>query len=392
MDDRAQQPPHVHHLASQLGSSGGATSAPWPGYAPPVVDAPISGHAPYPGPTMQQFHYSDSGFVLPGAPAEHQQPFAAHGGVIGQSASPAAGSTHMLPLLDAGAQHEHGYAVNPPAPRTQQSIMMESLGIDPSAQQQSWAFPTPYGMQLVQPGPGQMHVSAHAAEPAPLHAPVHARAARRVRWETIIPAFAVVCLFAAAGLFFSDFDRMTGRSAGASSSAARAAEQNPVSAVDPTAPATSQRAAAPSAAVRAAQARRAALLNRMNRARAAGQWTLVIATINTLEQIRPLPRSLVQLRVRARAAYNAAQSRQLARARSAARPSAQASTSGRASNAPPAAGGGASSGSTSARPPASVAAGAMPPRPDLPNPTGSPGSVAGGGPGAMSAADHAAMS
>jgi len=295
---------------------------------------------------------------------------------------------------------------------------------DPYAQPQAWAFPTPQGMQMVQPG------AAPSMVPGTLPVGVQATTVgRRVRWETIVPALAVVCLVAAIGLFMHDFDRITGRDAAAGTSSEQASDATVADADSAatgggtaTTPADASKVVAQATAlfrqgrfdesadllhpvldgpspdpaavalhdkVDAANTREDALLARLAKERASSKWTAVVVTIGQIERLRPLDARLISLRTRARAAAKVARSKAVAARAAAARKNAGPSASGAGgshaggTHSPPATGARppASTGATP-RPPASVPSGSMPPRPDAPNPSpggGANAGVTGGG-------------
>ncbi len=405
MDERSH---HGHQQQPQQ-----TVGSPWPQYAQPAYAPPQQ------PPTMQQFQYAANGYVLPGASEAHGAPMSAHGGTIG------------MPPQQPGAPM---YAQQPapmyaqPAPQAHAHPMHggAAMMLDANGQPQAWAFPTPNGLQLVQPGAASMvphGAMQHAGMPG-------APSVRRLRWETIVPALAIVCLIAAIGLFMHDFDRITGRD-GAASAAPSAKTTKPVDDTPSTPAATVDVAAVVTKAnalfatgnfnaaadllhpvidvanpdpaaialhdkVDAANARNTALLKRLGVERRDQRWTAVIATIGQIEQLRPLDRQLVSLRTRARAAQRArtakaAADRAAAKQR-AARPSSagasgggggRASTGHRGHAMPPAAGG-STGASSNVRPPANVPKGSIPKPPEgIPNPTGgNPGVVGGGGPAA----------
>lgn len=291
MDERhhpyPQQQPH--HADPQ--STG---PAPWPSYQQP--HAPIAYQQSQPA---SQFQYATNDFVQPGAPGGHGQPMSAHGGNIGTPLP----ATHpdAMPMLHGGA------------------------ALDPYAQQQTWAFPTPHGLQLVQ----------HGAPGDPMHAMVATAqrpvVRRRMKWETIIPGTAIACLVAAVALFISDFDRITGRTTDLPSSAAARSVADTKAAADDESSTVAEEATAlfdagrfdeaaallqplldvdaPDAAIVAlhdrittADARNETLLMQVQRQRRAGNWAGVVATIAQLEQLRPLSPNLTELRAQARRA------------------------------------------------------------------------------------------
>jgi hypothetical protein len=469
MDERSQHGyPQQHQLPQEHGHAmpQAAAATPWPSYAPPRADAPIAGHAPYPGPapqqqpaqyapqpqqfaqsqqpnlpSMQQFQYAANGYVLPGAGQAHGAPMSAHGGTIGvaqpqQQPGMAGHGMPMPPQAQPMHQHAapqsmpmHGGAMPMPAPMPMHGGAMPAHGgaapaamLDANGKPQAWAFPTPNGLQLVQPGASSM---AHGSGAHAMAAP-GAPMARRMRWETIVPVLAVICLIAAIGLFMHDFDRITGRDAGSTAPSAETTKQ--VDADDAAAPkadtpdvqATIDQATAlfeqgkfdesanllhavlegdspdPAAValhekVDAANAREDALLTRLATERRGKRWSAVVTTIGQVEQLRPLDRQLVSLRTRARAAIKQAAARAKAKAaaeRAAAKqrnsgPSTNGGGSGGGANHaghanPPAAGGGAGA-NTGARPPAEVPKGSIPSVPNVPNPSGAGGGVVGGG-------------
>ncbi len=455
MDERSQhgypqQPPQStapEHapMPQQAGAS------PWPNYAPPVPNAPIAGHAPYPGPapqqhqqlpTMQQFQYAADGYVLPGAGQSQGSPMSAHGGTIGVAqphhvpGMPMVNGGHQMQPHGLAQQHAQPQQFAQPQPQHfpqphQQHAQPHAFGAgalaphpmhDANGQPQSWAFPTPNGLQLVQPGTSSMaHPGAHAGMPG-------AATARRMRWETIVPILAVLCLVAAIGLFLHDFDRITGRDAKTAPSAetttqadvaAPKAETPDVQATIDDANAKFQLGRFDEAAnllhplldvakpdpaavalhdkVDAASARNAALLKRLSGERAGKRWTAVIGTIGQIEKLRPLDRPLVSLRTRARAAVKAAKAaraKELAAQQAAAKlRAASPSTNGGGGHAghaghtmPPVAGGNTGS-SSNVRPPANVPQGSIPTVPNVPNPAGSNPGVVGGGQAAETMCD-----
>ncbi len=209
---------------------------------------------------------------------------------------------------------------------------------------QAWAFQTPHGLQLVQPG------TVAAMAPTPVEGRHSHRMRRRVRWETIVPMVAVLCLVASIGFFIHDFDRITGRDTNQESAASSTASLDEQS----TLPANGQQPAnggwntnAPAATAPAATKAQPA---RVNRTRTAG--------------------------TRARSRANAA-------TKAAARPSATAPNRG--APAPPgAATAGGSPPAGGAAPPTSSPQAAAPQRPSIPNATGASGG--GSGTGAIGAA------
>lgn len=439
--------------------------SPWPGAAPASAhDAPIAGaeyrdtqawHAQPGMPSYPQAaslangHGTDPqgparyayapGFVMPGAASGQAPRMSAHGATIG------------TPQAPGGAPLHHGFAHAPEA--WQHGATAAVAAHEPP---QAWAYQTPHGLQLVQPG-----AAAYAHQPDAFTGGRPAR--RRVRWETIVPAAAVTCLVAAIGLFISDFDRMTGRDgAGAEATAARTTEAPDVVATDaaPTSGGDSAEVVAqarglfergrfedaanmlhplldtatpdPTAVrlhdqVDAAATRNRALLGRLSRERAAGRWTAVVSTIGELQSLRPLSKDLVALRATARRTARAqaivAKARTLMAKRRDAEalavverglangrnrklealreqlsarmsaPSTARSNPAGSRGAPPRPGGAAARPSAPARPPSNVPQGAIPTRPDLPNPTGGGASVApavgaGGGAGGTNCHEH----
>lgn len=405
MDERhhpyPQQPQHLDPRGVLAPAPAHAqASAPWPGYRQPSVGVPVAGHAPVPSPAAQpgQYQYvASEGFVQPGAPGGHAQPMSAHAGMIGMPMQPS--HPDAMPMLHGSARHA---VVQQPT-----SAAMPAAGA-PHAQVQAWAFPTPQGLQLVQPGWNEPASSPAGAAPQP--------GVRRLKWETIVPGAAVTCLIAAVALFVSDFDRITGRDSAApitasSTKQATASETAPVDAradegvtaatlqeatalfeagrfdqasnmlhplLDAETP--SSEAAALHDRIEVAAQRNDALLAQLQRQRRAGKWTAVIATVGQIEALRPLSPTLVKVRQQARAAIKARAARERARAVAAKRRAAAPSRS--RAGAPPA--GGRRGGATTVRPPASTPAApsSIPPRPDAPNPirnTGSGASAVGGG-------------
>ncbi|MEO6867474.1 MAG: tetratricopeptide repeat protein, partial [Gaiellales bacterium] len=202
-------------------------------------------------------------------------------------------------------------------------------------QPQTWAFPTPQGMQLVYPGAGQQLVpgtapyGAGAGAATALAIPAARR--HRLRWETIIPGAAIVLFLAAVALFISDFDRITGRDARgdaakvtAAAAAATPSVAGPAAAssevlneaqalfaagqfedaanllfplLDTTAP--DAKATALNDKIEAAATKNARLLKQATKQRKAGAWSELAATIGSLEQLRPLTPSLTKLRATA---------------------------------------------------------------------------------------------
>lgn len=398
-----------------------------------------------------QYAYAP-GFVLPGAAGGQAPPMSAHGATIGTPVPQPVGipaAHEQVPAAPAEWQHGAVAAVAAHGPP------------------QAWAYQTPQGLQLVQPG-----AVAYAEQPpaAVTGAGSGSNARRRVRWETIVPAAAVTCLVAAVALFIADFDRMTGRSSDATSaSAARAVEPTGDASTSDVAPASDAAAGDAQAAEVVAQARQLfdkgrfedaanllhplldvespdaaavalhdrvdaaatrnrALLGRLARERSAGRWTAVIGTIGELESLRPLSQDLTKLRATARRAARVqavvAKARSLmARRRDAealavvergleagrnpklealgeqlsarmAAPATRRPSSTGDRRAPLPAGGAAArpNGGPAVRPPANVPQGAIPTRPDVPNPTGGAGSVAptvsGGGAGGTTCHEH----
>lgn len=310
-----------------------------------------------------QYQYAPA-FVMPGTPSADGQPMSAHGGMIGlPGQQPPADA---MPMLHGGAAH-HGHAQQPPqhqsappqhggqhgahgmaahhphgAPAPQyaphqamhtqpHASMHGATAMDPYAQPQAWAYPTPNGLQLVQPGTQPPAVAAAAQAPG---------ARRRMKWETIVPAAAVACLIAAIGLFISDFDRITGRDSLSTGTQAASSEQ--AKDTDDAASGSGDGTAEDTEAVLeeadalfvdgrfedaanllhplldvdspdpkvvelhdridAAGERNTALLAQVQRQRRAGNWAGVIGTIGQLEQLRPLSPNLTQLRGSARRA------------------------------------------------------------------------------------------
>ncbi|MCW2927903.1 MAG: hypothetical protein JWM86_1871 [Thermoleophilia bacterium] len=348
MDERSQHqaPAYPQQQVDQTALA----PAPWPQYAPPQHGAPMAGHVPHaapmqqqyaqphqqyaqaqpaaPGPTMQQFQYAAQGFVLPGSASNQQPQMSAHGGMIGAPQQ---------------ADFQHGQAMP--------LVNGTAAAFDPALQQaQTWAFPTPHGMQLVQQGApahvpmpqhvpglaGHAHPQQYAQQPlavvqgAGLSIPPATR--RRMRWETIVPAAAVACLCAAIWLFISDFDRITGRdSTGApasqqvagvgSDAATKDAGAGDAAEIVKEATALYEQGSFDDAAnllhpildgdspdpaavalhdkVDAANERNKALLTRLSAQRRGKQWGGVVATVGLLEQLRPLSPDLVTLRTQA---------------------------------------------------------------------------------------------
>jgi hypothetical protein len=463
MDDRAQHGyPQATHADGRGAEHG---QAPWPSFQAPQAGAPIAGQAPYPGPGApaqhapqqqaqpfgqhapvqaqgMQYQYAP-GFVMPGAPT-NAQPMSAHGGTIGMPMQPPAHGDTM-PMLHGGAQqHHHVFqpaqqAVPPqPAMAMQPGVPMQQHGqhppmhgaaaVDFASQPQQWAYPTPDGLQLVQPGNAAngAHYSMSAAARRP--------GGRRMKWETIVPAAAVVCLIAAIGLFISDFDRITGRdastgSAAATSTKAIARDSDAGAATDTDAGAVAATPADVDATIdeaaklfeqgnfedaanllhpmldvaspdervvelhdriEAAGARNEALLARLGRQRNAGQWSAVIATIGQLEQLRPLSPSLTQLRASARKAITArraAAAKARAKARAAA-PSTSVNGGGSHAGHHAPAAGGHSHANTSAVPPATAPKAPSVPEPPKQNPTTGGGGGIGAAPTGSSCHTH----
>ena len=488
MDERSQHgypaqqpqqqlsPEHAHAMPPHH-----AAPSPWPSYAQPQHGAPIAGHAPYPGPggqaapapgapthlpSMQQFQYAGAGYVLPGAPADHGAPMSSHGGTIGMPQPPMAqphGHAQQFAHQQQSQAHPHAaqHHAPPAAPQFAQHAMQQGMqqaplqyaampshapqhpagmphygagatapAFDPNAQPQAWAFPTPQGLQLVQPGGAP---AMHAAQGAP----AAARMARRMKWETIVPIAAVLLLVVAIGVFVYDFDRMTGRDGSAPSTettkqvdadpAGTSEAAAPPAAETPDVQATVDQAQAlftqgkfdeaadmlhpvldgpspdPAAMalhdkVDSANAREDALLKRLAGERRGKRWTAVVGTIGQIEQLRPLDRQLVSLRSRARAAAKQAKAKAAAKAeaaklaaqRAAAAPSTQGggAAGGHTGHKTPPVAGGNMGASTGARPPANVPKGSIPQVPNVPNPTGGAGAgVVGGGQAAETMCD-----
>lgn len=353
------------------------------------------------GPTLQQFQQAGAGFVLPGAPSGHP-PMSAAQGFVGDPQPP--------------------YA----------------------APAQAWGFPTPNGMQLVQHGalPVYQPLPAGHAQPQPLQAspqqpwlqpaaatlaaapaleaPAAAGAApqrmgRRVRWETIVPAVAIMCFVAAVGLLIADFDSITGRAkpatsartttpvggagasdpaatgdapldgavpagdAGATASAkqllaesraylakgnfeAAATTLDPLLAADAPLPAVTRL----STKVAAAATRNRSLLQQLTRQQSAKDWAGAVVTIGQLKALRPLSPQLAADLRQARA--------KLLLAKTTARTAPKASPSNASSQRAPATPGAARG--SGAKPPSAVPSNTLPPRPDAPKPAGN---AAGGG-------------
>jgi hypothetical protein len=397
---------------------------------------------------------------MPGANSGQAPPMSAHGGMIGmpQALPQDHAPQYYAPQqqvqqyhVPQQLQHHHPHSMQHAAAHGQPMYHGMHAGASgggpamPSAQAapQAWAFPTPHGMQLVQPGMTVSHV-------APMVAGTGMPGTRRIRWETIVPAAAIACLLAALALFISDFDRITGRDGAASAATGSTQEASAADSGDTDAAASSSGDAAeivaqakalyaqgrfedaanllhpildveqPDAAavalhdqVDAAKVRNDQLLARLARERAAGNWAAVNVTIGQLARLRPLSKSLVELRATARQAVGRAGA--IARAKalmaqgrdtaamavidreiakgstaqleamreqiSAKRAAPSTGGGGAGAQAPPSSGGRSTS-QPAVRPPANVPAAAMPPRPDLPNPTGGTGSGAaavGGG-------------
>jgi hypothetical protein len=443
MDDRTQhgypQPGHADSRGHEQ-----PNAAPWPSFQQPATGAPISGRAPFPGPNApapghhaapqqpqqpfqqqyqqpmhqaapqqhapaqaMQYQYA-TGFVMPGAAGPDAQPMSAHGGTIGMPMQQ--GHPDAMPMLHGGhAMHAPQQPVAPQQHLQYQQPMQPqhapmhhgATAMDPYAQPQAWAYQTPNGLQLVQPG----------AQPAPGVAGTAAlpRRARRMKWETIVPGAAVVCLVAAIGLFISDFDRITGRDsiaaqkpasskvvddtdAATTSTGGTAEDADAVLAEATTlfkqgrfedaanlvhpmldVPSPDARLVALHDRIDAAGTRNDALLARAQQQRRAKQWPAVLVTIRQLELLRPLSPSLIKLRAQARRAIAAGSAKPKQAA-----PSATVAGGGHAGHAGhhPAPAGGTTSASTTKQPPVSspTQPATIPPRPDA-NP------VSGGGGG-----------
>lgn len=295
----------------------------------------------------------------------------AHGGTIGV-AQPQVMSGGMAQPLPAPIPMHH-------APHMQAQQQLHAPMHDAYGRPQAWAFPTPNGMQPLQPGATSMAQPQHGAIGMPT--------ARRMRWETIVPALAVICLVAAIGLFMHDFDRITGRdmkSSNASTTTPSAEQDVEAGGTAPEAvePAPTD---APMTTAPVTKARYDALAARLAKERRAKQWPAVIRTIGQMEQVGPLNRSLVSLRTRARAAMTAARARakaDAARAAAAAKRAASPSGGDASGPASPPVARGSSGSSSSVRPPADAPKGPIPTAPSVPNPTGGSPSVMGGGPAA----------
>lgn len=345
------------------------------------------------GPSLHQFQQAGAGFVLPGAPSGQQPLSGAHGFV--------------------GTAQPRSLEQSPP---------------------QAWGFPTPHGMQLVQhgalpvyqpmaPAPQlQQPPQQHWLQPAPAGgsgafvSAAPQRMARRVRWETIVPAAAIMCFVAAVGLFVADFDSITGRAkpaaaarsdapltgagAGASdlttsknlvldgtaptgsAAATTAAKQllaesraylakgsfeaaattlDPLLAADAPLPAVTRLSTQIAAAARG----NTALLKQLTHQQAARNWAGAIATIGQLKALRPLSPQLA-------ADLRQARAKLLLTATGTTAPTASPSNAGsQMAPATPVRPTG-----SAAKPPASVPSGNLPPRPDAPKPAGN---AAGGG-------------
>jgi hypothetical protein len=310
------------------------------------------------------------GFVVPGIAAGFDSPpMSAHDGTIG-------GTTIAVPAAVPQPPYGHPYQ-QAPAP-------VHATGPDLADQQpQAWAFPTPHGLRLVQPGAATNLLAADPSFAAPgAHA---VRTRRRIRWETIVPSVAVLCLLASVCFFIHDFDRMTGRhmaKGGAATAAAANGDAGDAKATEPAAaPRATPQVAKP--ATRAgmspkAKARVQALLQRLRGERARRRWSAAITTLGQLEAVRPLNAAEQAIRTSARQSLR--RERAAAKRAAAARRSGPASSSrGGGAPTPP----GASTGGAAARPPAAAPKAGVPARPNIPNPTGTSG---GGGASAVGAA------
>lgn len=429
MDERSHNP--FPHPPQQPDAHGIAPMAWRHGDAHAAHGAAHSGE-----PASQQFQYAASGFVLPGATPGHA-PMTDDGGTIGVPAHQPV--SEGMPAGTAGR------------------AWFASTAAFPHGQPQAWAFPTPHGLELVHPAASsRQHPGAGPGAPAAAAAVQHRR---RLRWETIVPGSAVACVVAAAALFISDFDRITGQevtagepvastaavgatadapAGGDASAVVQQAAQlleagrfddaanmlNPL--LDQASP--DESAVALNDKVHAAAKRNRALLRRLQRQRRAARWPAVITTLEQLEQLRPLAPAHLKLRRQARVAVmrrnaitratalmakgrdaealavieralRAGPNKRLEALReqvSARRATPSAGPSGASSGgisgghagharrpAAPAPGG-QPSGASNVRPPASVPAGAIPQRPDVPNPASAQGtgaSAVGGGGG-----------
>ncbi len=398
------------------------TQRPQHGYAGTDAGTTTAGAAPWPVPqpwqqqaaqppqpaVSPQFQYASNEFVRPGAPAGQAPPMTSHGGTIGTPAG-ASGTPY-------GYGHAGSAVVQPPTGAAAYAMH------DVARQPQAWAYPTPNGIQLVQPGDATAH---HVAIDPALAA--GARSRRRVRWETIIPAAAVACLVVSIGIFIADFDRITGRDqavqAAATTQAAKP-EATPTNAgagaaggdaastiatakqlraagryadaVNALRPLTTRASSNAEAAkllqsIRTASARNAALVKRLAKEQRDGRWSKVVATLAQVERLHPLSAKQQQLRRTALAKVRAAKAARAAKAKAregaSARPAGPAVRGGGAAP-PPAGGAPAPSAPPAARPPSNVSSGEIPKIPEgIPNPTGGSG---GSGAAAVGAAPAAA--
>lgn len=394
-----QRPQHGHQHQVPFGTS--HQPAPWP--------QPQAGTA-MPAPSLQ---HAPSGFVLPGASAGQAPPMSSHGGMIGvpQQASPAAHEPAFVQDRYAYATpgaHHAAYGAPAPDPMQHPNTMTTALA---AQQPQAWAYPTTNGLQLVQPGGAAPHPGQHAPAIAIARAG-RPRTRSRIRWETIVPAAAVACLVAAIGVFFHDFDRITGRDqvAAAAPAAATSTKDTATAAAGDDAatikqartlmqrgrfgdasnmlaplvdrPKPSAAAARLKRQVDQRASRNTALLRRLGKERSAKQWSKVIVTVGQLEKLRPLSVDLKRARTSARTNLKQERAAAAAKRRTAALASARPSTGG--GGAPAAGGIPRATTAPASRPPAAVPSGSIPTRPDVPNSTGGSGNVAGGGPQASS--------
>ena len=355
--------------------------------------------APWPPaqPSTHQFQQAAAGFVLPGA-VSGQAPMAAAGGFIGTPGS------------------------NTAAP-------------------QAWAFPTPTGLQLIQHGPSKQirpypegtgpqapRPAGGAAQPqAPAAGGAHA-VRHRLRWETIVPFVAIMCLVALVSLFITHFDAITGSEPSATSSASSRSAQPAIGAAPRLGTALVEAGATPKeriatatrllragsfeeaaatldpllaqttpppaalrvdARIAASSARNRMLLTRLTRQQAKHDWKGALVTLGQLKRLRPLSAALLADARQARAKLLLAKTRSRARVRAAAPARTAAPSTARSQAAPPS--GGELAATPSSRPPSSVPTGSLPPRPDAPNTGGGGGGAVAGGPGTSGSGDMADM-
>jgi len=310
---------------------------------------------------------------MPGAPTG-QPPMAAHGGYIGapqqytqhpaqqphqhlHGQSPVMGGGHAVPMHDGatdpnapmyahGHPHQaHGHAMHQPQLQPHQHAPQpQHYPGDPYGAPQAWAYPTSNGMQYVASG-GAAPTPVPALQMLPGGGQHEAAAStrRRVRWETIVPAMAVLFLLVAVGLFVARFDRITGRDGGSDKAASKHVADTGTGTATPTSDATggddvqsvlaqardlqakgdytgaadllhpilegpnaNKDAIALHEQIDADGARLDALMQALPAQRSAKNWKAIAATISQIEMLRPLTPSLVKLRTAARKASKAA--------------------------------------------------------------------------------------